>query len=375
MRLYGKRSIRRGIDRRINRRKEVADGILWSVDWVSNVALVRIQGSNEDIVCHFPRNWKDKPYWLKPRNAVRVIFREGRRGYIEISGEGRAIPTPVSGGAMPPISAEEDGIISGIVMTPTSPESLSLLISDGYYRIDVSTYYLDTDLLGGASIIMDDPAPMIMGDGLIMGTGSVFYTVTLDAAPACYYYRYDGFVVGTDGVIDYLKGTVSAISSEPTKPPVPGDHILIGDYIFVRPNVTSIGHADIGAEWSEEVLSDVQLTGAATLSWSTLITNPQTTISIAAKDQYECNFRVPYGSLTTTVTVVAGTGDVSNDGVTWASSCTFTMGATGSFRYRRDQTEATEVSPLFTVEITYGRQSFTGTYVLTLLDSLGEEIA
>ena len=97
MRLYGKRFVKNYVDSRVVRKTEMRDAVLWDIDWSNYVARVKIQGSNQLITAHFPRNWKKQPYWCKEGNAVRIIHRSGVRGYVEIAGEGRAIPSPVQG--------------------------------------------------------------------------------------------------------------------------------------------------------------------------------------------------------------------------------------------------------------------------------------
>ena len=336
MRLYGKKFVRKYVDRRVNQRKETSDGILWSVDHVAKVARVRIQGSNEDIVAHYPRNWKAIPYWLKPRNAVRIIWREGNRGYIEISGEGRAIPTPVTGPAFPEITPPGDHWLYGGKLLPTSPESLNLSATAGAYVIDGETYFFNPSLVGGDIIYMDDPPPMYMGENspFIMG-GEGLYSVTIDTAPPCYRYRYDAFVVGTDGEVDYLKGLEA--SDNPAKPVIPGGHILLDDYILVKPNVTRILAANIGEEWAPAQIATVEVTWG---NWWNGETGqdgddpPVVKLNWEIFDQYGCRTGAPAGSLSVTISCHSEIGEVSlsSDGP-WTASVT-TTGRSGTVYQR-----------------------------------------
>src|SRR5512137_812697 len=116
MRLYGKRYAKKFIDRRVRLKTETRDAIVWDIDYLNYVAKVKIQGSNEYVMAHFPRNWKETPYWLKKGNAVAIRHREGVKGYIEVIGEGRAIPTAVSGSSMPEPDTLPDMIISGLTV-------------------------------------------------------------------------------------------------------------------------------------------------------------------------------------------------------------------------------------------------------------------
>ncbi len=371
MRLYGEKFAKRYIDQRVNRRKETGDAILWSIDWENKVAIVRVQGSDKDVVAHFPRNWKQKPYWLKPRNAVRIIYREGRRGYVEISGEGRAIPQPVDGPLMPDISGAEDRVLSGCDLVPTSPESLNLTVTSGYYRIDGTVYHLDPMLMGGAEIVMDVEPVMVMDSGLPMDMDASQYTVTVDAAPGCGQARYDAFVIGADGTIDYLKG---AASSSPAKPNIPAGHVLLGDYILVKPSVTAIYGQDIGAEWASPVTSQVIVSSNATFPWNGSNSTPDIQVNLTVKDQYGCNVSVPAGSFSVTVEILFGSGGVGTDGATWAGSCAFTMGATGHFHYQRNQA-ATEHSPFFKITVAQASGfALETTHFVYLLDAGGQTI-
>jgi hypothetical protein len=66
------------------------------------------------------------------------------------------------------------------------------------------------------------------------------------------WFRYDAFVIGTDGVIDYLKGDEwmwEAGGAGPTKPSVPANHVLIRNYVLLWSGTTSITQANIGKEW------------------------------------------------------------------------------------------------------------------------------
>lgn len=103
--LYGSRRFLKGyVDNRVYERIESREGIIWSIDEDKQVCYVKIQNSDTSIVAHFPRNWKTIPYWLKPRMAVRIGHLSGNRGYIEVLGEGRAIPEPTAGEVMPPLA-------------------------------------------------------------------------------------------------------------------------------------------------------------------------------------------------------------------------------------------------------------------------------
>jgi hypothetical protein len=367
MRLYGKKFIHKFVKQQINQKKTTADAILWQVDTIRKKAIVKIQGTNENVIAHFPRNWKEYPYWLKPRNAVRIIWREGHRGYIEIAGEGRAIPTPVEGPTFPEVSAPGDHWITGGLLLPSSPESLNLIATGGTYVIDGETYFYNPELqVGGTQIIMDDPAHMIMGSGnytMSMGTGQ--YTVTIDEAPPCYRYRYDAFVVGTDGVIDYLKGVEAA--NNPSKPIIPGGHILIGDYILVKPNVTQILAENIGEEWVEASISQIIVTYNEG-SWNGQTgrdgdSEPIVSFSWRIYDQYGCTARAPSGSISVEVFGIPSVGEVSLSSLgPWTDSF-LTSGLSGSFAHRIEYLDLVNQGFIGVyVVATYGEHSASGVW-------------
>lgn len=375
LRLYNRKFLKKYVNHRINQNKETADGILWNVDMVRLKAMVKIQGTNEMVVAHFPRNWKEVPYWLKPRNAVRIIWRGGNRGYIEIFGEGRAIPTPVEGPTQPDVSSTTNYWISGGQLLPTGNSNLSLVATGGLYSINGQTYTFAPTLLSGDLATMNDPAPMVMGSGEVMAMGVTEYVVVLDTAPPCYRYRYDAFVVGTDGEIDYLKGTESA--NEPVKPPLPTDHLLIGDYILVRPNVTTILQADIGAEWTAATIATIEITS---MEWRNAwdpddeIYKPYIIVDFEVNDQYDCKANVPMNSLACTCTSMDELIDLSlSSSGPWSSSLSFTLSKnTGKFYYKNvlmgevEPGEST-ILPIVVMEIVHGltviQTVFVGEYI------------
>ena len=76
------------------RRSESRDAVVWDFDDANKIVRCKIQGSNEYILCHYPRNWQTLPSWCRRGNAVRIAHKGGIRGYMEVIGHGRAIPTP-----------------------------------------------------------------------------------------------------------------------------------------------------------------------------------------------------------------------------------------------------------------------------------------
>lgn len=247
MKLYGKKFANKYVKKRVDKKTETKDGILWSIDEENYRCSVAIEGGSELVVCHYPRNWKDKPYWLKIGNAVRILHRAGIRGYVEVIGEGRAIRS----GARPQASTAVDIIVTGGVLSATTPSSYALNVTSGTVRINGSIYaFAAEDQIG--SLLMEDPANAIMGSNNQL-MGEYTYNLQLAPPPGWNYFRYDLIEVGTDGVVDVVTGT--AVLNDPVKPAVSAEHVQIGDYILVQ-NLNTNGSAStienyqIGAEWA-----------------------------------------------------------------------------------------------------------------------------
>ena len=364
MRLYGQRFAKRFVDGRVSLRTETRDAILWDIDWNNYEARVKIQGTNELVIAHFPRNWKTQPYWLKKGNAIRVLHREGIRGYVEVIGEGRAIPTPVTGSVLPPEESLPDMILTGCVVSESTPPQMGVYITSGTFRLNGTVYYLTPDVTG--YIIMDDPPPMTMGSGDLMGSGG--YTVSFDPAPTTPgYWRYDAICVGEDLVIDYIKGVES---TEPVKPAIPSDHLQLGDYILVQWGVTAIYNKDIGFEWYQALPTMLEITavsytgtisGEQYFEWynsgETYWPNPECYIKFDVLDQYGEPIAPGAGGYSGTLDMMAGTGDIWSLDTGYSSSEVSQDWSTHSyynFKYRRNEVASPhEASPIVMATLDY----------------------
>jgi hydrogenase maturation factor len=244
------------MDQEAQYRRESRDGIVWEHLPDQRLVRVKIQGSNELVVAWYPENWQKVPVFLKVGNAVRIAHVGGNRSRIEIVSHGLTVPTPVAGGMFPDMGAGADYWVSGGGMLSTETPSLRVRILPGTVRIDGVNYDLTFDPLMGD--------PMEMGDGVVIGSGIGIEEI--DPPPDYAYpswgqtaqYRYDAFVVGLDGVVDYLKGTETLgitgapyfLPDPPDKPAIPAGHVLIGDYILVYSGMTEILPSDIGRIFS-----------------------------------------------------------------------------------------------------------------------------
>lgn len=372
MRLYGRKFAKQFVNKQVASRDETRDAILWDIDTVNNIARVKIQGSNELVIAHYPRNWKAIPYWLKPGGAVRIIHRSGVRGYVELAGEGRAIPTAVTGASTPTTGTGADGIIATdatgtyLSISETDPESMAVLIYGGTYRINNTVY--DTNPPPLDYITMSNPAPMVMGCGTVMGSKAL--KIQINTAPSAGNFRYDLICVGIDNIIDYIAGTAS---STPVKPSVPADHIAI-NYILVQGSVTEIYDHDVGAIWVAPVPTTLNIVlGDAEFAWDAGDDYPETTIAVTVKDQYGNTISASPDQYTITLTKSYGTGQVYSSDSGWDNdTVSQPCYSNYTFKYKRDQT-TTEHSPTFTITLELD-VPFNNIINIILLDVSGDPI-
>jgi len=371
MKLYGRRFADRYVQKKLKPRTETKDAIIFEVDWDAYVCKCRIQGSDEYINAHFPRNQATIPAWMKKGNAVRVLHRSGVRGHIEVVGNGGAIPTPMPGSpSHPPSATAMDGIISGLVVT--SLGGLNVTISPGTYRIAGITYTADGNESGYPTMNealpemtmreiyppadMGDPAglnyelmdesdpPWIMSEAdppaILGSSGGVFVLDSiLDG-----YFRYDALQIGTDGIIDYVKGT--AAQSNPVKPVISGSHVQISGYILVYnfAGDEGIGDDNIGLDYTDPHHADLVITAISEMAWAEGADYPETTITVQVVNQYGYNIS---GARTFTAQMVLGTGWIwsSESGYQEDIAVVTTGGGSAQFVYRRDQ-ESVPINPM-----------------------------
>ena len=222
MRTYGKRMIRGAADKVTKQATESRDAVLWDVLLTERVCRCKIQGSSELVVARFPQNWATVPEWAKPGQAVRIAHRGGVRGYIEVVGFGRAIPTPVSGSATPTPVSPNDAILAGCLIKaiPQTPR-MSVYITTGWVR-------LDGEELAVPAVAMAEDGALKMDMGITMGEAAGVFNVS---APGARQFRYDLFSLSPSLVVTCTAG--AAFTSTESKPALPGGHLPIG-YLLVR---------------------------------------------------------------------------------------------------------------------------------------------
>jgi hypothetical protein len=362
LRSYNKRALRRKTEKLVEARRETRDAIVWDVlsGDSDRKCRVKIQGSNQLIIAHYPFNWGTNPVWLKPGNAVKINHQGGMRGKIEVIGHGQLVPSPVSGGATSPtIETPPDAILTGLRVTQLpDPSNMKVLVSTGTYRIGGTTYT-------AGAMTMEAAAEAGLGDNVLLNETTD--VVELDAAPASGSYRIDLISIGTDGVIDYAAGTV--VSSDPQPDAVAANHVEVAT-ILVYGTMTIVLNKDINATWSAPYLSHVRATiSDDALDWMSEATS---VITLTAYDQYDVGFSrsIINGGILFSLEFVSGSGTLS-DAVSATRSEFLTAQTNHGFTYTRDN-DAGDVSPTFTgaAEEAYVMEAVDSIYI-TLYDSDG----
>lgn len=362
MKLYRKNFTRGLINKRIESHTADRDAIVWDIDTTNSIASVRIQGTNTNLKVPYHRVNRYRPDYLKIGACVQVRHKRGIRSYAEIIGPGRAIPTPVSGAAQLPVRDSVDQVLSGMELAELNPLSTGYSLSSGTFRYD-NTIYVYVGSEDGAYTMIDPPVLVMGNNPVIMGAS--WSTVTIPAAPAAGYGRYDLIVVGIDGVADVVEGTPSLLSTEPTMPSTPADHILV-DHIFIYGDQTTVDDSMIGKSWSAPVAEEVTcvVTGDVDGNGQILYQDGATiTLTISAIDQYGQTF--DGDSVTCTNTLYCDDGEIYGLLTGWRSDyAQAQLGTTLQYQYRRNTpVAADDQSPVFSIESETGNFSYATTVI------------
>lgn len=336
MKLYGKKFVKNIMDKKIRSHVESRDCIIWEVLAESRQCRVRIQGSNKDIFVEFPRNERMVPKWVRVGNSVTIGHRAGVRGHMAITGQGTSVPTVVSGEPLPDSGIAPNGVTSGMLITETDPLSMSVNIGGGTYRINDVDYEF---MINNSPMYYNDPPIVMYNDPSKIAYDNI--KITLTATPSVRNFRYDAFVIGEDGVVDYLQGVVS---SNPVKPDIPSGHILIDQYIFVIGGHSVITNADIGGVWTATEVSaiSINIEGSGMDYDMPLDTvgdpDPQyayADIVMTVYDQYDNSLS---GNYTLKLDIVYGDGDLWSSDSGYATSVQqYNTDADYTFQCRREQ--------------------------------------
>jgi len=313
MRTYGKRLIRGAADKATKQAAESRDAVLWDVLLAERVCRCKIQGSSELVIARFPQNWATVPEWAKPGQAVRIAHRGGIRGYIEVVGFGRAIPTPVSGNATPTPDTPNDAILAGcLIKAIPQTARMSVYVTTGWARFGGVEYMVPAVTMAVGSVFK-------MNMGIAMGEAAGVFNIS---APSAGQFRYDLFSLSPSLIVTKTAG--AAFTTVESKPALPSGHLPIG-YLLMRGGQTVITAADIGQIWSAPVPASI----------ATTATDNGTTWSIVAsvKDQYGNAITTSLG-WNITATIASGDGSIApasgNTGSGSSFTFTYTEGTAGT---------------------------------------------
>lgn len=357
MRLYGGKLLKQKTQKQLRQAQELRDAIVFDVTPADRYCRVKIQGSAEYIKAYYPENWEQTPSFLKPGNAVRITHPGGNRGRIEIAGNGILRPTDVNSQKIS-VTPETltDTVLTGCGLSPSKPESMSIKVAYGTYRIDGITYTLTGMLMDNAGIEMDR-LDLLMDE--------VSDSATFDAAHSSFF-RYDSVCIGIDGVIDVVKGTSFATGGTiPAPPSALPDHLRLG-WVLIPPNTTEITGGLINKYYTAPVAAYLTNTIADNeLEWG----KNTTTITIYARDQYG---NLINGNYYITMTWTRGNGTLSRSGDSATSPTAFTFNFTGTYAevtYTREgeptpPDEYDEESPIITIADADPTISNTVAYIL-----------
>lgn len=351
MRLYQKKLIRKLVKQETAKKREIRNGIIWSVDSNERVCRVKIQGSNNQIVAWYPENWEATPAWLKKGNAV-TIAHNGNRGRIEVLGHGQVIPSPVSGDQLPDTDTAEDAIVSGFKILQTDPPSMTVSIGAGVVRFDGTEYNVAAT------------------------------TKVIDTAPSSStQLRYDLISVGNDLVVDYTAGTAFSHTGTANFPSVQSNHLVIA-YILVRGQVTEIYTSDVRTSATHNEARPSKLLVEATdddLSW----TQETTQVQVTVVSQYDIPITAPEGTYTFYLRFSYGDGQLYSSISGWKDyddnngevQGMTSPGSSRLFSYRR-YIETTDQSPFLQAEVEWTETShdLVGYVAIVLRDSSGEKM-
>ena len=252
--IFGKKILRNKMNAISQSRTETRNARVWDVLPDQRKCRVQIQGSNNLVTAWYPENWEQTPVFLKPGNCVTIQHTGGSRTRTEVIGHGSLIPTPVLGASLPPSGIEGgDGIISGLAITETSPQSMAVQVSIGSYKFNGDIYYITSPV-----------------------------TVPIDSIAAGTYFRYDLISIDEASTPTYTKGTASSGVS-PNMPTVPPGHLFL-NYIFLWSGTTVVSSSNnIGTLFATRRIVSLEATASPSdMSWGTLYSY----ITLRIRDQY-----------------------------------------------------------------------------------------
>lgn len=370
-----KRIIRDKVRREVGARRETLDAILWDI-LTDRLCRVKVLGSNTMLVARYNENLEQKPTWMKPGNAVKLLHTSGNRHLLEIVGSGQAIPNPTGAAMFPTVEAGEDAIMqlesvtlpsgtsvtndytSSLMVYPFETACMSVWVAVGVFRIGGVIYAAETMTLNESNI-----ADLSCGAPI----EEIHGAVAIGAADATLY-RIDSVVIGADGVVDVVAGTAA---SSPVAPDTPTNHVLCAT-VLIPPGATAIYGWQINKAFTPAVPVLLTVSVAdADLAYA----QHSTTITVSVDDQYGNDYKL--SSVSIQAEIESGTGFIDGG----ASSTQTTPSGTNSvtftysrdletYTYTEDPEDPVESSPVIAITLVQNPSIISKTYII-LRDSTG----
>ena len=360
MRNYAKNIVRSTAKRQSRNFKESRDGIIWALDVDTREAQVRIQGTDEVVVCTWPENFSEKPPYLRFGGCVKIGHVGGNQNRMEITGYGSSIPTPQTGFDQPINPGDANAVITGLTVNVTNPLTMAVTVGNGTFRINDIQYTIAGMPMGDDEFVMGDYPDIEMGEFSSL--------VVIDPAPTYPNYRIDSIFIGANSVIDYVAGTPS---TNPVAPDLPLDHIRLQD-IIIPPGITEITSVLL-TDWETPALHYIEFDFDVEELDYTDTTGAVGTVNFF--DQYGA---LRYGQWTLEADFVVGNGTlVFEEGETWEvssvdSKLVMVMPSTDNhitFKYYRHGT-GDDVSPTIKVYMQHSQNMVSYDNII-LWDALG----
>lgn len=370
-----KRIIRDKVRREVLGRRETMDAILWDI-LTDRLCRVKVLGSNTLLVARYNENLEQKPAWMKPGNAVKLLHTSGNRHLLEIVGSGQAIPNPTGAAMLPTAEAGEDTVLqvesvtlpsgtsvtndytSSLMVYPFETACMKVWVAVGVFRIDGVIYAAETMTLSESNI-----ADLSCGAPI----EEIHAAATIGAAHATLY-RIDSIVIGADGVVDVVAGTEAAT---PVAPDTPTSHVLCAT-VLIPPGATALYGWQINKAFTPAI--PVLLT-VSVADGDLAYAQHSTTITVSVDDQYGNDYKL--ASVSMLAEIESGTGFI--DGGTsstqttpsGSNSVTFTYSRDlETYTYTEDPEDPAESSPVIAISLIQNPNIISKTYII-LRDSTG----
>lgn len=339
MRSYGKRFLKNDMRRAADATAETRDGIIIDIDNVNRWCRVKIQGSEEFVVAHYPENTNNQPEWMQPGNAVRLCHKGGVRGKVEVIGRGQTIPTGLNTKPPNPV-IPVDCIMDGCEIFLPDAHRDAFGAGWGIIWIRTGTYRGNGMVKALRPIPCRKSNPLKMINRPVVGRVVDQFVVKMPPPELWAYCRF---------MINPQSGKVEMISSgnktEPALPEVPEGKLDLG-WVLLQGGQTSIDEWYINAYWQRPAATYILIDSPFYLEWGTTVAM----VTVTVYDQFS---RPIAGQWSAAVSITKGTGFVgtSEAGALTRAITVYAQGkATLAFVYRRN-TIGVEISPTIRIAI------------------------